>query len=549
MERSPENLISLAQMVAYPDGNTQATEEQKRSAYDLAKEANEHDEGSDFRYAAIMGQLALDLKDQPGFREATESLAHNYPDQTITHYYCGIRFAMEENWIASEDEIKKAERMGFPEQTAQTLLDSGIHKRAVASRAIRYSIYLLGLWGSGLLLLFIASKLCSSLTLSSIRRADPNLAISRRERILRRCYRGLILLAGTYYYISLPFVIFLVLAVSGSIVYGFLILGYIPVKLVLIVVAAAIITVYKMVGSLFVRPNDDEPGRRLRQEEAPGLWNLTREVAKKLETRPFDQIRICPGTEMAVYERGSYQDRRKDLTRRTLVLGLGLIPGFDQEKFRSVVAHEYGHLSHRDTAGGEVALRVKEDMVKFAYAMAEARQAVWWNIGFQFLRLYHFVFRRISHGATRLQEVLADRAAARLYGPRTFEEGLEHVVRRQIEFNQLTRREFNEALRSGAGLHNIYRFEDQPEKALEEAIYKAIFRKTSEDDTHPSPMDRFRLVRRIVYPDGSTSSIPMWDLFANREALINEMSLEMEYKVRANKALKGIPMDRTLQSG
>ena len=226
---------------------------------------------------------------------------------------------------------------------------------------------------------------------------------------------GSSLLAGTYYYISLPFVIFLVLAVSGSIVYGFLILGYIPVKLVLIVVAAAIITVYKMVGSLFVRLNDDEPGRRLRQEEAPGLWNLTREVAKKLETRPFDLIRICRGTEMAVYERGSYQDRRKDLTRRTLVLGLGLIPGVDQEKFRSVVAHEYGHLSHRDTAGGEVALRVKEDMVKFAYAMAEARQAVWWNIGFQFLRLYHFVFRRISHGATRLQEVLADRAAARLY--------------------------------------------------------------------------------------------------------------------------------------
>jgi hypothetical protein len=61
------------------------------------------------------------------------------------------------------------------------------------------------------------------------------------------------------------------------------------------------------------------------------------------------------------------------------------------------------------------------------------------------------------------------------------------VVRRQIEFDQLTRREFNKALRSGAGLHNIYRLEDQPEKALEEAIYKAIFRKSSEDDTHPSP--------------------------------------------------------------
>jgi hypothetical protein len=76
-----------------------------------------------------------------------------------------------------------------------------------------------------------------------------------------------------------------------------------------------------------------------------------------------------------------------------------------------VLAHEYGHLSHRDTAGGDVALRVNRDMMKFAYAMARAGQAVWWNTAFQFLRVYHFLFRRISHGATRLQEVLADWAA------------------------------------------------------------------------------------------------------------------------------------------
>jgi hypothetical protein len=72
-----------------------------------------------------------------------------------------------------------------------------------------------------------------------------------------------------------------------------------------------------------------------------------------------------------------------------------------------VLAHEYGHLAHSDTAGGDVALRVNLDMMKFAFAMARARHAVWWNIGFQFLRLYHVLFRRISYGATWLQEVLA----------------------------------------------------------------------------------------------------------------------------------------------
>jgi len=45
------------------------------------------------------------------------------------------------------------------------------------------------------------------------------------------------------------------------------------------------------------------------------------------------------------------------------------------------------------------------------------------NVAFHFLRPYLFLFRRISHGATRLQEVLADRAAARIYGAQPFEEG------------------------------------------------------------------------------------------------------------------------------
>jgi Zn-dependent protease with chaperone function len=451
-----------------------------------------------------------------------------------THYFNGIRLAMDGSWIAAEDEIKKAERTGLPAQMAQPLLDSGIHTRATAWRWVHYGLYTLAAWVCGLFLLFLAGKTFSKLTLSFIEKVDPNSSLSGSETVLRRYYRRLINIAGAYYYVSLPFVIFLVLAVAGSIVYGFLVLGHIPIKLVLFIVIGALVTVYKMVHSLFVRVNTKESGRSLSPEEAPGLWSLTREVAEKLGTRPLDEIRVAPGTEMAVYEGGSSRDRRTDAGRRTLVMGLGLLPGFDQNSFRAVLAHEYGHLSHRDTAGGEVALRVNQDMIKFAYAMAYAGQAVWWNIAFQFLRLYHFLFRRISHGATRLQEVLADRAAARLYGSQPFEEGLRHVVRRQIEFNHFTGREIEDALKSGRALQNVYAFEVQPEKELEEAIDNAINRQTCEDDTHPSPLDRFRLVSRVVCQNQAAPSGPMWDLFANREALTKEMSVEIENMVKAS---------------
>ena len=535
IERSPENLASLAKLLAYPGEKKEGTQAQKELALTLAKEANDRYQGSDDSgYALLMAQIAMDLNRDAEFRQATEMLVRKYPDQMATHYFNAIRLAMDASWIAAEDEIKKAQRLGLPAQAAQAFLASGVHTRATAWRWVHNGLYLLAAWVCGLLILFVAGKIFSKLTLRFIEREDLNSSMSGKETVLRQYYRKLINVAGAYYYISIPFVIVLVLAVAGSIVYGFLVLGQVPVKLAAILVIGALVTVYKMVHSLFVRVNAQEPGRSLGPEEAPGLWSLTREVAEKLGTRPLDEIRVAPGTEMAVYESGSSRDRRKDEGRRTLVMGLGLLDGFDQNPFRAVLAHEYGHLSHGDTAGGDVALRVNQDMIKFAYAMAHAGQAVWWNIGFQFLRLYHFLFRRISHGATRLQEVLADRAAAGLYGAQPFEEGLRHVVRRQIEFNHFAGKEIQEALRSGRALQNVYALEVQPEKALEEEIENAIDRQTSEDDTHPSPVDRFRLVSRIVCQNQLPPSGPMWDLFSDREAITREMSFKIENMVKAS---------------
>lgn len=358
-----------------------------------------------------------------------------------THYFNAVQLAMDGSYIAAEDEIKKAERMGLSSQVVREFLASGVHTCARAWRWAYDSLYIVAGWACGLLILFVAGKVFSKLTLHFIERSDPNSLATGSEIVLRRCYRGLINIAGSYYYVSIPVVIFLVIAVTGSIVYGFFVLGRVPIKIVVILVVAAIVTVYKMIQSLFIKVESEDPGRSLGREEAPGLWALTRAVADNLGTRALDEIRVVPGTEMAVCERGSYRGRRKDLGRRILVMGLGLLPGFGQNAFRAVLAHEYGHLSHRDTAGGDVALRVNQDMMKFACAMAYAGQAVWWNIAFQFLRLYHFLFRRISYGATRLQEVLADRAAARIYGAQAFEEGLRHVVRRDIEFTLLADKE------------------------------------------------------------------------------------------------------------
>ncbi|HEU4387506.1 MAG TPA: M48 family metallopeptidase, partial [Blastocatellia bacterium] len=356
------------------------------------------------------------------------------------------------------------------------------------------------------------------------------------RQTLRKFYRSLINVAGMYYYVSLPVVIFLVIAVAGSLVYGCLMAGRIPIRLLLIVVLGGVVTIYSMIRSLFIRVNREDPGRSLAEQEAPGLWSLAREVASSIGTRPVDEIRVTPGTEMAVYERGNFRERSQDRAKRILIVGVGILNSFKQDAFRAVLAHEYGHLSHRDTAGGDVAIRVSGDMIKFARAMAAYGQAVWWNIAFQFLRVYHFIFRRISGGATRLQEVLADRVAVRTYGASAFEEGLRHVIRRQVEFEDVAYWEVTGAAKAGRSLQNLYEMRVSNEKVIEEKIEEAINRPTSEDDTHPCPAERFRYAKRVVSGGAVTTGGVVWDLFADREKLTSEMSAVLERQLRSASA-------------
>jgi hypothetical protein len=285
----------------------------------------------------LYAQLALMVRDESEFRRATQTLVRTHPELIATHYFNAVRLAMDENWIGSEDEIKTAERMGFPKERGEAFLSAGIRRRAIILRCLHYAPYVIGGWLLGLAALFLIGKILSGLTLRLIENADPSSSLSKTEMILRSFYRRLITVAGSFYYVSLPFVIVLVLGLAGGVVYAVLMTGYIPIKLVVILVLGAVVTVYKMVQTLFVRVDQSQPGRALRPEEAPDFWNLTREVADQLSTRPLDQIRITTGTEMAVYESGSRKERRQDKGQRTLLMGIGLIPGFNQNSFRARV--------------------------------------------------------------------------------------------------------------------------------------------------------------------------------------------------------------------
>lgn len=541
LNRTPDNLMGYAYALTDPGAdNRRPTDSEIAQALSLSKEAVQKNTENDPDYAAFMAGLALEANNLNDFHTALSVLKRNHPDLPATHYFNGIDLANNGDLEAGEAEIKQAVSLGMSQESAQGVLVA--IEKAKSERYFGlgnyfyYGAYLVGAWALGLAILFGAGKILSAKTLKSIETSDPNDITGGGQAGLRGVYKKVIGIAGIYYYLSQPIVMLLVIVAAGGITIFFLWVGTIPIKLLLIIGFVALATIFYMVKSLIVRNKQEDPGRILTEEEAPGLWALARDVAQTINTRPIDEIRVTYGAELAVYERGSLTAKMNDKAERILIVGAAALNDFNQNAFRAVLAHEYGHFSNRDTAGGDIAMRVNNDIVRLAESMIISGTATVYNIAFHFLRFYHFLFRRITHGASRLQEILADRVAVHAYGADAFREGLTHVIRRDIEFNHVAGKEINEAMASKRALQNLYEMPELDEslkKDIEEQYNQHLSRPTTEDDTHPSPEDRFKWASQIKSRECAPISGQVWDLFKDKESLVKEMNALIESRLKA----------------
>jgi hypothetical protein len=61
----------------------------------------------------------------------------------------------------------------------------------------------------------------------------------------------------------------------------------------------------------------------------------------------------------------------------------------------------------------------------------------------------------------------------------------------------------------------------------------SLTRVTSEDDTHPSPLDRFRYIERITSQTETPISGEVWDLFKDRAGLTAEMTSMVQQELHS----------------
>jgi len=354
----------------------------------------------------------------------------------------------------------------------------------------------------GLVALFLLGMVLSRLTLREVYRGQTAGAtvVGRGGRLVRSFYRGVIAVTSAAFYASVPIFI----AAAGR--------------------------------------RDEDLGRPLLAKESPRIWSLTADVARRLDTRPVERIYVTPGTEIAVMERGGALQKLRGSGERCLLLGLGALPGLRRGPFEAILAHEYGHFFNRDTAGGNLAHQVVMSMQQMGFTLAMNGLNKWYNPAWVFLNGSSRIFLRVTLGASRLQEILADRYAALAYGVGNFTEGLEHTMRQSLLFGAQVANEVELSQREDRQLRNIYTLppiDDEARKRdLDRKYSEAMTQPASPYSTHPDPHDRIALLRQLD-ADGPAedNTVLVWDLFDNANALQAEMTAVIQTNVDSHRRM------------
>jgi len=470
--------------------------------------------------------VALATNDEPLLIAAVERLGVLAPDNPQTEIYRTLQQARAGDFDDARESLLRAQSLGADPAVTADLMSKLDDAMPWYQRWGKQALAVVGVWLAGMVALLGVGLLLSGVALRAAHRppADQSGRAQGMGAALRRAYAVVLGLCCVYYYVSIPLVLILAVGVPAGIIYGIWSIGYIAPKLFIVMGLIAVVTVIAMLKALFVRPVHSEPGMPLPLAEHPEFAEVLQRVAAKVGTRPVDKVYLTPHVEAAVFEQGGMAAQLRGKTQRCLILGLALLDGMKLDQLEAILAHEYGHLSNRDTAGGGFALAVRRSLIMTARGLAEAGAATKLNPAWLFVTGFYKLFLRISHGASRLQEVLADRWAAYSYGAEAFVGGLTHVVRRSVEFDHFANRTLEELSRSGAGLANLYTYEPSAPadaKAVEEAIASALRRTPSVYDSHPAPETRFQLVRNLpgIASVKGELAAEAWSVFPKRREL------------------------------
>ena len=145
----------------------------------------------------------------------------------------------------------------------------------------------------------------------------------------------------------------------------------------------------------------------LRAEEWPRLHELVRETAAAVGAPRIHRVFLDPGAFNASVSVAF--PLVPGLRRNVLILGYPLLASLGPRALRGVLAHELGHVAHRDLVHGGALLHVR------AFWISVQLGVFTWAMG-PWRRSYLRRIDRLMSPLERERELAADRAAAKLFG-------------------------------------------------------------------------------------------------------------------------------------
>ena len=455
---SPENETALALALVQSKGARSEADGQE--ALRLARDASFKQEQTKPFTQLVLCQCALAQHDLETLAICADRLKSVAPHEMAAQYFAAIADATRGRTEDADRELEAAHAQGLPDRVYNELRQGIEDSRPPLERWGHIALRWFVAWLAGLALLLGGGALLSVATLRSVARmpTEANGRASGFDAGLRHTYRLVLWVTCAYYYASLPVVALLVVTMGAGVVYACVAMGQIPIKLVLIAAILVLGSLGSIAKSLFVRARDEEPGEKLDLAENPKLCAVLHEVAGRIGTRPVDSVYLTPSTEVAVLERGGMLKQVSGKSERCLVLGAAVLDEMRVRELKAILAHEYGHFRNEDTAGGGFALAVRRSILTMAMHLVRNRAASRLNPAWWFVNGFYSIFLRVSQGASRLQEVLADRWAAFAYGSEAFAHGLRHVVERSVRFDAHLRATLDEIVPKKEPLTNVYAF-------------------------------------------------------------------------------------------
>jgi Zn-dependent protease with chaperone function len=327
-------------------------------------------------------------------------------------------------------------------------------------------------------------------------------ADAQRRPSLYRLQLGGLAALGYAYVLAILALLLLVLAGFGwMVIHGSG--AVVAVKLGIFVVPL----VWAVITAMFVRM---EPpiGRVITREDAPALFDLVEDVRRKTGAPRADTVLITQDFNAAVM-----QHPRLGVfgwPRNYLVLGLPLMQALSVEEFRSVVAHEFGHLSGQHGKFGAWIYRLRAGWARLAFALDQSDH--WGKFLFvPFFNWYAPTFSAYSFVQARRQEYEADRMAAAASGAAVAAAAL---VRVELQAQFLEAEYWKNILREAdvrdqpqaQPFSMLRQAFAQPRPQGEATLDSALKRRTGFDDTHPCLTDRLNALGARAALPGAISA-------------------------------------------